>query len=174
MICCDLHRSDHEAVCTAFKAQEERPAGYPSQDLHYRAILFPKGDDQPRFVWLKFYQSTMFKPSQSGIEALIEGPMEKYKTMRPGYEHQWLEIIGRRSVSPDPSQNNKALAKLLGWEGSGVWRGNILVIGLIQEEIESIVGVDDEVNNGNTSRVRAPVDLGTRDLACILAYFRKT
>jgi hypothetical protein len=155
----------------AFRTQSNRPnQHYP--DLHYRALFLPEDDDKARFVWLRYHQNTNFSPSKSEVDELIQGPYERKRIVRKGYEHQRLEIIGIRSSSPDASQNNKALAKLLCWEDSGAWRGNILIRGFQQEEFEMIEGIDDEEIDGKLSRVRAPVDCDTRDLACVLEYIR--
>ncbi|KAF2631461.1 hypothetical protein BU25DRAFT_187902 [Macroventuria anomochaeta] len=59
--CSSLHVPSHLAICTAFRAQEARPSGYPDQELHYRANFLLKDTDQLRFVWLKYHQNSTFK-----------------------------------------------------------------------------------------------------------------
>jgi hypothetical protein len=71
----------------------------------------------------------------------MQGPFETYKLRGSGRKDECLEILGRRSISPDPEWDNKTLAKLYGWEGRRVWRGNLLVRGVGQEGFEGFEGI---------------------------------
>lgn len=90
------HLPTHSLSCALFLAQPPRPPGYPDPDPYYRYIFFPKDETSPRIAWLEYKQTFTFRPSQSNIDALIQGPYERYGIVRSGREDCSLRLWGER------------------------------------------------------------------------------